>query len=163
MNAHAWMTMVFEESLAKIKRAVKIDVALAAIPEQKKLAMPESNAYELTKLPEKERAKPVWVNAAQNMPVAEFREKREKFIEEKFHVKREEWRTFAVRVPLAVYEKLIEAQVKVARLLELDIEDKPGNLIPVWEAIAALVNETPDERLVTEIEGKEDQCAAVGT
>jgi hypothetical protein len=48
---------------------------------------------------------------------------------------------------------MCQAERKLARSLQIDIEDKPGNRITVWEAFAQWILQTDEETIQTQTQG----------
>lgn len=157
MNMRAWLDQTFSASSSHIFRQLQNLRALDGVPEAKLERMPEGNAHELaTKLPEKMRKSPEMVEKAINLPPAEFKREVAAIRHDKFGITPSKYRTFAVCVPIEVYEFLKEAEAKMARVLQLDLEDEDArakNLMTVWECIAQLVNSTDEAWLKVETEG----------
>ena len=155
MNAHDWMLSVFGEtaSVAKIQRSLRIARALTGIPEEKVKLLTEGKAYLLTQLKPNDRAQ--YLDVAITIPNDQFaamvEEKRQEYgitpDEKRAHI--------TVQVPESVAAAWDEAEKKVARLAELDIELKPGLRAQVFEIIATMINTTPDEVLLAETTGGE--------
>lgn len=157
MTMHEWLDRTFEQSSSHILRQMQNVRALKGVPQAKLEQMPEGNAHELaTKLPEKIRKSPEMIEKAVTLAPAEFKREVAAVREKKYGITPSKYRTFAVCVPLEVYEFLREAENKIARVLQVDIEteDLRGkNLMTVWECIANLINSTPEEWLKIETEG----------
>lgn len=155
MNAHDWMLSVFGEtaSVAKIQRSLRIARALNGLPDERVKMLTEGKAYLLTQLKEQDRAQ--YLDVAITVPNDQFAE----MVEERraeYGITPEEKRVhIGVQVPESVAKQWEEAEKKVARLQELDIELKAGLRAQVFEAIAALINDTPDEVLTAEMVGGE--------
>ena len=150
MSATDWMTSTFGASLARLKRARRMEAALSGLATEKLKLLTEGNAYSLTKLPEKQRKDPEWVEKAIRMPVAEFKNE----VEDERHritgMPQEQFSTFWVRLPDSVYQQMMDAEAKVAESLGVEILDgKDGNRIMVWERIACDIIQTPAELLFT--------------
>jgi hypothetical protein len=139
LTAAAWMEKYLQGSVSDAFRKLRIARGLAGVPEAKLLEMPERNAYQLVRLPEKQRKSPEWVNRAIEQPTAEFKEAVEVAIEKKTGQVREKWVTFAVRLPEAVNEHFELAITELARAESLDIQQKPALKIQCMDLIAALV------------------------
>ena len=156
MNMRDWLEKTFPESASHIFRQLQSYRALQGVSPAKLERMPEANAHELTRLPEKDRKAPQIVAKAVSQTPKEFKETISHIREEKYHIPKETWKTWAVRVPEAVYDNLVAAQEKMARVLQLDLEDENArtkNLITIWECIASLVNTTDEAWLKIETEG----------
>ncbi len=153
-----WMAETFDESASHIYRQLQSYRALKSVPQAKLEQISESSAHQLTRLPEKIRKDPELIEKAVKQTSTEFRNTVHGIREKKLGFKPEAWRTFAVRGPVTWYEQMEAAQNKVAEILKLDLtnnEKRATNLIAVWEAISVLVNTTPKERLLVEIEGED--------
>lgn len=154
MNAHEWMMSVFGESasVAKIMRSLRIARALNGLPEEKVKMLTEGKAYALTQVREKDRQEllELAITASNDEFSQIVEEKRQEYgiapSEERVHI--------TVTVDKSVAEAWEEAEKKVARLNELDIEMKPGLRAQVFEAIAVLINSTPDEVLMADTTGE---------
>lgn len=143
VTAQDWLISVFGASYAKIKRALRIEASLRRLPDAEVKQLTEGAAYDLTRLPEKERTAPEWVSKAKALASAEFHhavdtrlakirgdaEPPEPFI------------VFRVSLPKGVYDELKAAESKVAGMLEEDIEEPRGR-IATWQAVANLINTT---------------------
>ena len=154
-----WVNDTFEVSASHIFRVLQNFKALKGVSTSQLEQMPEGSAHQLTRLPEKERKSPAMIQKAITMKPAEFK----KVVDEarqKNGYPPEEWATYARRIPKAIYDSMLEAEAKIARLLQVDIaeacEKRTANLILVVEAIAVLVNGTDESRLKIEIEGSSD-------
>jgi hypothetical protein len=156
MNAKAWMEKYLEGSLTDTFRKLRIFRRLAGVPRERIEAMKQANAEALCRLPERERISPEWVEKATTTPTKEFREQVDQRLEAK-GVTRERFIRWTVDVPESLYERLDEAEKKVASALTIDIETQRGSRFLVWEAIAALINDSQlsVEQLKEEIEGRE--------
>lgn len=156
MNAHDWMMSVFGESasVAKITRSLRIARALNGLPEEKVKMLTEGKAYLLTQLKEKDRE--AYLGAAITVTNSEFEQIVENCRQSYGIAPSEERVHIAVTVDKSVAEQWEECERKVARLNEWDIELKPGLRAQVFEAIAALINNTPDEVLLAETTGGEE-------
>lgn len=152
-----WLAETFDESASHIYRQLSSYRALKSIPEATLRRIPEANAHELVKLAKKDRKAPQIVSQAVSQKPKQFRETVAKIRKEKYGIEPERFKTFAVRVPELVYDRLIAAQDKMAHVLHLDLnieEMRSANLITIWEAIAQLVNGTDESQLKTEVEGQ---------
>ena len=152
----AWLDETFEQSSSHIFRQLQNLRALDGVPDKKLEQIPEGNAHQLTRLPEKIRKSAEVIEKATTQTPAEFRDTVNDIREKKFGIKQEAWQTFAVRLPLPVWELLQAAQEKIGRVLQVDLESddvRTTSLITVWEAIAQLVNGTDEAWLKIELEG----------
>jgi len=154
----AWLTHVgVETSVSHFLRLLHNTRALRDVPTAQLEAIPEGSAHILARLPEKARTRALIEKAASQKP-AEFRETVAKARGVKADQEpAEKWATYSRKVPRGVYDALVAAEEKIARVLELDIaeesEKRATNMITVLEALAELVNGTAEEMLKTEIEG----------
>lgn len=152
----AWMTSTFGSSLARIKRARRIEQALGKVPTKTLKQLPEGNCYELTRLPEKLRTNPAWLGKAEKLPVAEFKEAVEVEREKITGMAREKRTTFWVSLPDGVYDMAKEAESKLAVMMGLEIEsDRSLARGQIWEAVMVFLLQTPVEHLKIEIQGGE--------
>jgi hypothetical protein len=155
-NMREWLESTFPESASYIFRQLQSYRALKGVPQSTLEAIPEGSAHELTRLKEKDRKDPKMLRKAREQSPKEFKETVAEIRETEYHIPKETWKTFAIRVPLAVYDLLQTAQAKMGRVLQVDLEDdavRIKSLITIWEVIAALVNDTPEEWLVIETTG----------
>jgi hypothetical protein len=155
MTAKQWMDKYLEGSLSDAFRKLRIFRGLAGVPDEKIYEMPERNAYELCRLPEAQRKSPEWVDQAAKLPVAQFKDRVDEALEKK-GIARDKFGDFYLRAPVDVIEELQAAEAKIAKILSLDIETRPGLRIQVWSAIAALVNTTEEKALLVEMQGDEN-------
>lgn len=143
-------------SLPDFKRKLHDVKALAKLPPEAVDSMPEGNRHELARMPP--RMHQELLEPATSQKVEEFKEtvalaKREAF---GIQAPAERWKTHAVALPMGVYERVKACEAKVARMLQLDLEDdtkRARSLIDVWEAIAELINGTDEAMLKIEIIG----------
>lgn len=156
MNAHSWMEKYLPGSTAKVWRALRIHRALKGIPEKKLEQLTEGNAYDLSRLPEKERKSEKWVSRAIELPNEKFQEEVSSVLERK-GVQREEFVTLRISLPREVYDQVEQCVQKVARICELDIETVPGRRIMIWEYIAGIINGVSEETLFAAIQGSQAQ------
>ena len=151
-----WLDETFPDSASHIFAQLKSYRALKGVPEDVLEAMPAGNAAQLARLPEKDRKAPQIVSQAVSQPPKEFKETVDNLREKKYGITKDEWKTWAVRVPLDVYERIEAAQEKMARVLQVDLQDdtvRTKNLITIWECVAELVNGTDEAWLVVETSG----------
>jgi hypothetical protein len=73
-------------------------------------------------------------------------------IEGKTYMPKEKFRYWGEAVPESVAQKLDEMMAKIGRVLEGDINERPGR-ITALEALAATILNTSEEQLKVEIEG----------
>lgn len=152
-NFNAWTEERFGKSASSAFSALRSVRALSGVPEEKLKEIGERNANALTYLPEKQRKSAAWIEKAATLSTKEFKDEVEAAKEKRTGHPREEYRTFAVRMPLRIYEEMIDAEKKVARMLSLDIENRPALKAEAWLAIAQLVNGTAEEHLIVELQG----------
>lgn len=159
MGMRDWLDTTFEESASHIFRQLQNVRALKGVSQAQLERMPEGNAHQLaTRLPEKERKNPAVIKKAMEQAPAEFRATVKEIREKKYGIKPEPFKTFAVAVPMGVYDQLIAAQDKMAAILGLDLADEKKHayaLITIWEAVAVLINQTDESKLKAEVEGDE--------
>ena len=152
-----WLDETFPDSASHIFAQLKSYRALKGVPEDVLEAMPAGNAAQLARLPEKDRKAATLVRKAVSQPPKEFKETVDTLREKKYGITPDIWHTYARRLPIAVFEKLVEAETKIARVLQVDIseesEKRATNLITVLEAIAVLINTTDEAWLKIETEG----------
>ena len=153
----SWMQSTFDCSASKVFQAFRASKALKGIPEEKLNQITQANAVRMATLPEKERKSPEWVKKAVELPMDKFKESVDDWQEKKTGIKKEKWHTFRVGLPKDVYDLVLEAEFKLAKILEVDISDKSMNQsaarLACWEALAALVNLTDESILKAEIQG----------
>lgn len=159
LRMYDWLEQTFEKSASNIFRQVQNYRALRGIPQTQLEKMPEANAHLLaTKLPAPMRKSPAMIEKAVTMAPEAFKQEVADIREKKFGITPSRFKTFAVAVPVEVYELIIQAQNKIGRVLQLDMQDENSyakSLITVWEAIAVLVNDTPEEWLTIELIGSD--------
>lgn len=151
-----WLEHVgIETSVSHFLRLLHNVRALKDVPTATLESIPEGSQHILARIPEKARTRALIEKAATQRP-SEFRATVAKTV---YHEPNgdEPWATYSRSMPRGIYDELIAAEEKIARVLDLDIGKdspmRPTNLKTVIEAIAALVNLTPEEHLKTEIEG----------
>ena len=149
----AWITERLGESFSNAFSALRSVRALEGVPEEKLKRIGERNAHMLTHLPEKERKSPEWLEKAATLPTKEFKQEVQIALEQKTGLRKERFKTFSIALPEAVYENLCEAEKKLARCLDLDIETQPGNRIQVWEAFAQWILQTDEQTIKMQTEG----------
>lgn len=155
-NLTEWLEENFGYSSSYIFARIRQRRALQAVGASEKViqSIPQDNAQQLTRLPEKQRK--AVIEKAVKLPPKEFKGVVEEIREKKLGITPEPWKTWAVRVPLPVYDALIEARDKLGRVLEVDLTNEETftkNMITVMEALASLVNQTDESQLKVEIEG----------
>ena len=135
-SMHAWMNARLGQSMSAAFSAMRSVRALHGVSEERLKQIGERNAHALTYLPEKERKSQEWLDKAATLPTKEFKQEVRTAIEKKTGLPSERFKTFSVALPERVYESMCEAEKKLALALCIDIEDKPGSRILVWEALA---------------------------
>ena len=153
LSMDAWMTSRLGHSLSSAFSALRSVQALNGVPEEKLQQIGERNANALTYLPEKQRKSEEWLEKAASLPTKEFKQEVQIAIQHKTGLTRERFKTFSIVLPEAVYASMCEAEKKLARALGLDIEQKTGNRISVWEAWSQWVLQTDEETIKTHTEG----------
>jgi len=146
-NMHAWMIARLGESLSNAYSAVRSVRALKGVPEEKLKLIGERNAHMLTCLPEKERKSKEWLEKAVNLPTKDFKHQVQTFKQQKSGLPPENFRTFSIALPEAVYQNMLEAEKKLARSLDIDIETKPGSRVQVWEAFTQWILQADEETI----------------
>jgi hypothetical protein len=158
-SLEAWLGHVgIETSVSHFLRLLHNVRALRNVSATQLEAIPEGSAHLLARLPEKLRTNALIEKAASQKP-SEFRvtvaEVRGKKLGER---EPEKWATYERKLPRGVYDALLAAEEKIARVLELDIAEESDkratNLITVLESIASLINQTDESRLLVETEGE---------
>jgi hypothetical protein len=146
-SMEAWMKARLGESASSAFSALRSVRALKGVPEEQLKRIGERNAHALTYLPTKERKSEEWIEKAATLPIKEFKQEVEIALEKKTGMAPDRFKTFSIALPEKVYENMIEAEKKLARSIDLDIEEKPGNRILVWEAFSQWILLT-DERII---------------
>jgi len=157
MNAATWIEHVCNEggsSVQKGWRALRITRAFSSLSEKKIAQIPETNAYEMTHLPEKQRTSKEWLDKAQTLTKTRFKEEVDSALEKK-GIQRQEFITLRASMPRAVYEKFEQAIQKMAKVCGIDILESEGRRIMVYERIADLVLGINEDTLKTAVEGGE--------
>lgn len=152
-SMHSWMVARLGESVSSGYSAVRSMRALKGVPEEKLERIGERNAHMLTYLPEKERKTDTWIEKAATLPTKEFKREVETALEKKTGLPQERFKTWSIALPEAVYESVCEAEKKLARCLDLDIETQPGNRIQVWEAFTQWILQTDEQTIKVQTEG----------
>ena len=152
-NMHAWMTSRLGESLSNVFSALRSVRALDGVPEEKLKRIGERNAHMLTYLPEKERKSESWIEKAVILPTKEFKQEVQIELEKKTGMAPERFKTFSIALPEMVYQNMCAAEKKMARSLQIDIEDRPGNRILVWEAFSQWILLTDEQTIKAQTEG----------
>jgi hypothetical protein len=152
-NMHAWMTTRLGESMSSAFSSLRSVRALRGVPEEKLSQIGERNANALTYLPVKERKSEKWLQKAATLPIKEFKQEVQIALQKKTGMATERFKTFSIALPEAVYEDICAAERKLARTLRIDIENRPGNRIQVWEALAQWILLTDEETIQVQAEG----------
>ena len=152
-NMNAWMTSRLGESLSSAFSALRSVRALRGVPEEKLKQICERNANALSYLPEKMRKSDEWLDKAATLPIKEFKQEVQIELEKKTGMAPDRFKTFSIALPEKVYENMVEAEKKLARSIELDIEQKPGNRILVWEAFTQWILLTDEQTIKAQTEG----------
>ena len=152
-NMHAWMDARLGESLSSAFSALRSVRALRGVPEEKLKQIGERNAHALSYLPEKVRKSEEWLYKAANLPTKKFEQEAKAMIEKNKGIRSEEFRTFSIALPVSVYEMMLAAEQKIARTLEMDIENRPGLRVSLWEAWAQWILQTSEETIKVQTEG----------
>lgn len=152
-NMHAWMTSRFGESLSSVFSALRSVRALEGVPEEQLTRIGERNAHMLTYLPPKQRTSHEWIERAATLPTKEFKQEVQIELEKKTGMAQERFKTFSIALPEKVYENMLAAEKKLAHSIDLDIEDKPGNRILVWEAFSQWILLTDEQTIKAHTEG----------
>jgi hypothetical protein len=152
-NFHAWMTARLGENLSNAFSALRSVRALKDVPEEKLKRIGERNAHMLTYLPEMERKSEEWLEKAATLQTRDFKHVVSAALERKTGLQQESFKTWSIALPEAVYKSMCEAEKKLARSLEIDIETKPGNRIQVWEAFAQWILQIDDQTIKVQTEG----------
>jgi hypothetical protein len=152
-NMHAWMMSRFGENLSSVFSALRSVRALEGVPEEQLTRIGERNAHMLTYLPPKQRTSPEWIEKATTLPTKEFKQEVQIELEKKTGMAPERFKTFSIALPEMVYQSMCEAEKKMARSLQIDIEDRPGNRILVWEAFSQWILLTDEQTIKAQTEG----------
>ena len=137
--------------------------ALDGAPEEKLKRIGERNANALTYLPKKDRTSEVWLEKAATLPTKEFKQETKVFIAQKTGQPVDNFKTFSIALPEAVYAMLLAAEKKFARSLDLDIETRPGLRVLLWEAFAQWILQTGEQTIKVQTEGLADFDSNAGT
>ena len=154
LTAKQWMEKYLEGSLSDAFRKMRVIRGLAGVPEEKINSLKQANATQLLRLPEAERKSEEWLDRAAKEPISEFKERVDKRLEER-GIPREKFRDFYLKAPVGVIGQMEAAEKKIAAMLGLNTFVDSGWRIPAWEAIAVMVNTTPEEKLQIEMVGAE--------
>jgi hypothetical protein len=161
-NMHAWMTSRLGESLSSVFSALRSVRALEGVPEEQLTRIGERNAHMLTYLPPKQRTSQEWIERAATLPIKEFKQEVQIELEKKTGIAPERFKTFSIALPEMVYQNMCEAEKKMARSLQIDIEDRPGNRILVWEAFTQWILLTDEQTIKIQTEGLPGFCSTNG-
>lgn len=153
-SMHSWMESRLGEQMASAYQSLRAVRALDGVPESKLEKIGTRNAQVLVRLPEKERKSDEWVTKAAMLPEKELRAEVDALIEGKTQMAKEKFRYWGEPVPESVAEKLDEMMIKIGRVIDVDITERPGR-ITALEALAATILITPEEQLKTEIQGSD--------
>lgn len=153
LTAEQWMEQTIPGSSRRAWRALRSIRALQGVPEEKLSQITEGNAQALTRLPEKERKDPAWINKAVNLPNEDFKEEVETLREKKTGIRRQEFITVHLSMPREVFDKWEAAVQKMARVCCIDLLGNEGRRLLVYERIAALVDGISEEALKNATEG----------
>lgn len=153
-----WLRECVGESLSKVYRSLRIVKALDGLPETKVKLLTEGKAYQLTRLrrqiPNPEALQSSgWVERAVGMGNDDFERAVDEFLEKKTGVKTDPLKKIGVTVVESVSKLWNDAEAKVAEILEIDIELRPGLRGRVFEAVATLILNTDEEILRAEMKG----------
>jgi hypothetical protein len=149
----SWMKARLGESMSTAFSALRSVRALDGVDEGKLKRIGERNAHVLTYLPVNERKSEGWLEKAATLPVKEFKQEVEIALEKNTGMAPERFKTFSIALPEKVYENMLAAEKKLAHSIDLDIEDKPGNRIVVWEAFSQWILQTDEETIKAQTEG----------
>ena len=152
-----WAVQTFGDSGKKLERAIRSTRALAGLPAAKLAVMTEGNAWELSRLPEKTRKSPEWVENAVVLPNDTFKKEVDQALQKKQTEPREIFKTWRVSLPEAVYEMVVEAERKAAAAMQLDIVEKPARRLLVWERFAKLILDSSEAQLRDILTGEESE------
>ena len=152
-SMRAWMNARLGKSTSSAFSALRSIRAPEGVPEEKLRHIGERNANALTYLPVKERRSEEWIQKATTLPTKEFKQEVQIALQKKTGMAPERFKTFSIALPEPVYENMCAAERKLARALQLDIEDTPGNRIQVWEALTQWILLTDEETIQVQTEG----------
>jgi hypothetical protein len=155
-SLQAWMDARLGESASSAFSALRSVRALEGVPKEKLSRIGERNASALTYLPAKERKSEEWIQKATTLPTKEFKQEVRIALEKKTGRAPDRFKTFSIALPEPVYDDMCAAERKLARTLQIDIEDKPGNRIQVWEAFTQWILLTEEETIQVQTEGIAD-------
>lgn len=153
-----WLRECVGESVSKAYRSLRIVKALEGIPEAKVSLLTEGKAYQLTRLRRqipnpRDLESSGWVDRAVDMDNDEFEGAVDEFLEKKTGIKTDPLKKINVTVVESVSKLWNDAEAKVAEILEIDIELRPGLRGRVFEAVATLILNTEEEILRAEMKG----------
>lgn len=151
-SMRAWMESRLGEQMASAYQSLRVVRALEGVPELKLEKIGTRNAQVLVRLPEKERKSDEWIAKAGALPERQLKAEVDALMEKKTGMVKEKFRHWGEAVPESIAEKLEEMMTKIGRVLQVDISERPGR-ITVLEALAAMILNTPEERLKVETEG----------
>jgi hypothetical protein len=157
-SIEAWMNARLGESASSAFSALRSVRYLEGVPEEQLKRIGERNANALTYLPVKERKNKEWIEKAATLPIKEFKQEVQIELARKSGMAPERFKTFSIALPELVYQSMCEAEKKIARALQIDIEDRPGNRILVWEAFAQWILLTDEQTIKTQTEGGMNPC-----
>jgi hypothetical protein len=160
-SMRAWIESRFGEQMASAYQSMRAVRALEGVPESKLEKIGTRNAQVLVRLPEKDRKSDEWITKAATLPERELRAEVDALIEGKTYMPKEKFRYWGEAVPESVAQKLDEMMIKIGRVLEVDINERPGR-ITALEALAATILNTPDEQLKAETEGDDRAICTFG-
>jgi hypothetical protein len=164
MNMREWLDKTFDQSASTIFRQLASYRRMRGVPQSTLEAISEASAHELRRLRPKDQKDSGVLQKAMEQSPSDFRKTVADIRHVKYGIPRDDWETYARRVPKSVFDLMIAAEEKVAAVLKVDIskrlhdDDFPmwlGNVVVVLEAQAQLVNDTDVTRLHLEIEGDE--------
>lgn len=147
MNVAEWLELCFPQSVPKIYRALRIAKALKALPEERVKLLTEGNAYNLTRLPDKLRTDEEWLDRAVELDNEEFSQAVDEVLEVKGHPAKEKYLTMFPKLPETLQELFDDTETKLASVLELDIQTRPGLKSILWERAITLLFQTGDNVL----------------
>jgi len=126
---------------------------LEGVPEEQLTRIGVRNAHMLTYLPPKQRTSQEWIERAATLPTKEFKQEIQIELDKKTGMPPERFKTFSIALPEMVYQNMCDAEKKMARSIEIDIEATPGNRILVWEAFTQWILLTDEQTIKAQTEG----------
>jgi hypothetical protein len=150
-----WVNARLGQSASSAFSALRSVRALDGAPEEKLEQIGERNAIALTYLPEKDRKAEAWLEKAATLPTKEFKQEVRIALERKTGMSPDRFKTFSIALPEPVYDNMCAAERKLARTLQIDIEDKPGNRIQVCEAFTQWILLTDEETIAVQTVGSD--------